>query len=83
MLEEFQHPQVGDTIGFGANTMRIERAEPEHQHGGTTRLISRNRFRIPTLAGRLSMLPMEPASLVMERRMLAGIRERTERLAAS
>jgi hypothetical protein len=27
------------------------------------------------------MLPMEPASLVMERRMLDGIRERAERLA--
>ena len=34
--------------------------------GGPTRLISRNRFRLPTLAARLGMLPMEPASLVME-----------------
>lgn len=46
-----------------------------------TRLISRNRFRLPTLAGRIGMLPMEPASLVMERKMLLGIKERAERLA--
>jgi hypothetical protein len=29
------------------------------------------------------MLPMEPASLVMERKMLHGIKERAERLAAT
>jgi hypothetical protein len=29
------------------------------------------------------MLPMEPASLVMERKMLHGIKERAERLARS
>jgi hypothetical protein len=28
------------------------------------------------------MLPLEPASLVMERKMLLGIKERAERLAA-
>ena len=47
---------------------------------GITRLISRNRFRLPTLAARLGMLPMEPGSLIMERRMLRGIKERAERL---
>jgi hypothetical protein len=52
------------------------------EQGGRTRLISRNRFRLPTLAARLGMLPMEPASLVMERRMLRGIRQRAERLAS-
>jgi len=46
-----------------------------------TRLLSRNRFRLPTLASRLAMLPVEPGSLVMERKMLLGIRERAERLA--
>ena len=50
------------------------------ESGGTTRLISRNRFRLPTLAARLGMLPMEPGSLIMERRMLRGIMERAERL---
>lgn len=50
--------------------------------GDKTRLISRNRFHLPTLAGRISMLPMEPASLVMERKMLHGIKERAERLAS-
>ena len=52
-------------------------------HDGTTRLISRNRFRLPTLGARIAMLPMEPGSLVMERKMLLGIKERAERLAAS
>src|SRR5215213_4439002 len=67
VLPEFQHPQVGDTIAFGANTMRFERVEPERviawrsqdgnwvwtfvldEAGGTTRLVSRNRFRLPSL----------------------------------
>jgi hypothetical protein len=53
------------------------------EHDGTTRLISRNRFRLPTRAARIGMLPMEPVSLVMERRMLRGIRERAERLASA
>jgi hypothetical protein len=101
VLPEFQHPSVGDTFGYGANVMRLERVEPEHilawraQHGnwvwafvlderdGTTRLISRNRFRLPRLIDRLGMLPLEPGSLVMEHRMLRGIKERAERLAAA
>lgn len=51
------------------------------QRDGATRLISRNRFRLPTLSARLGMIPIEPASLVMERKMLRGIKERAERLA--
>ncbi len=51
-------------------------------HNGSTRLISRNRFRLPTLAARVGMVPTEPASLVMERKMLRGIKQRAERLAA-
>jgi hypothetical protein len=47
---------------------------------GTTRLISRNRFRLPTVTARIGMLPMEPGSLIMERKMLRGIKERAERL---
>ncbi len=98
VLPEFQHPKVGDTIGFGSNRMRLERVEPRRAmawrsedgnwvwtfvlegHNGTTRLISRNRFRLPNLAARLGMLPMEPGSLIMERKMLLGIKERAERL---
>jgi hypothetical protein len=101
VLPEFQHPEVGDTIGYGRNRMRVERVEPERvlawrsedgnwvwtfvlePRDGGTRLISRNRFRLPTLGARLGMLPMEPASLVMERKMLGGIKERAERLARS
>jgi len=50
-------------------------------HHGQTRLISRNRFRLPSLTARIGMIPMEPASLVMERKMLDGIKRRAERLA--
>ena len=99
VLPDFQHPEIGDTIGFGSNRMRIARIEPQHvlawrsedgnwvwtfvltELDGATRLISRNRFRLPTLAARIGMLPMEPGSLVMERKMLRGIKERAERLA--
>ena len=101
VLPEFQHPEIGDTIGLGANRMRIELVDPRRalawrsedgnwvwmfvleDRGGTTRLISRNRFRLPTLASRIGMLPMEPASLLMERRMLYGIKQRAERLASA
>jgi hypothetical protein len=98
ILPEFQHPEAGETIGYGANRMRLERVEPERvlawrsedgnwvwtfvlgEHNGNTRLISRNRFRLPTLAARVGMLPMEPGSLVMERKMLRGIKQRAENL---
>jgi hypothetical protein len=100
VLTEFQHPEIGDTIGLGANRMRLERAEPERvlawrsedgnwvwtfvlsQSDGTTRLISRNRFRLPRLVDRIGMVPMEPGSLLMERKMLRGIKQRAEQLAA-
>ena len=49
---------------------------------GKTRLISRNRFRLPRLKDKIGMIPMEPASLVMERKMLYGIKQRAEKLAA-
>jgi hypothetical protein len=100
VLPEFQHPQVGDTIGYGSNRMRVERVEPQHvlawrsedgnwvwtfaleERGASTWLVSRNRFRLPTLPSRLGMLLMEPASLVMERKMLQGIKKRAEALAS-
>lgn len=100
VLPEFQHPQVGDTIGFGSNQMRVERVEPQRvlswrsqdgnwvwtfvlaERDDRTRLISRNRFRLPTLGARIGMLPMEPGSLVMERKMLRGIKQRAERMAS-
>jgi len=52
--------------------------------GGTTRLVSRNRIRDPrpgVVTSAFSMYVMEPGSLVMERKMLLGIKERAERLA--
>ena len=100
VLPDYQHPQVGDTLGYGKNRMRFERVEPRRvlatrsedgnwvwsfvleDQDGKTRLISRNRFRLPSLTARIGMLPMEPASLVMERKMLHGIKQRAERLAA-
>jgi hypothetical protein len=101
VLDEFQHPQLGDAIGLGANKMRVARVEPQRvlawrsedrnwvwtfvltEQEGHTRLISRNRFRLPSIAARAAMLPMEPASLLMERKMLRGIRWRAEALAHS
>jgi hypothetical protein len=52
------------------------------EQDGRTRLISRNRFRLPTLKDKIGMIPMELASLLMERKMLRGIKRRAERLAA-
>lgn len=101
VLPEFQHPTVGDTIGYGTNRMRLERIDPEvvlalrsedgnwvwsfvlRQKDGVTRLISRNRFRLPTLPARIGMIPMEPGSLVMERKVLLGVKQRAERLAST
>ena len=75
VLPEFQDPQIGDIIGFGANRMRLERVDRDHclawrsedgnwvwafvldERGGRTRLISRNRFRLPTLAARIGTAP--------------------------
>ena len=54
--------------------------------GGSTRLISRNRIATSALApaGRLFYTVfMEPGSLVMERKMLVGIKQRAERAAAA
>lgn len=100
VLDDFQHPRLGERIGLGSNEMVVAVLEPERAFGwlsadgnwlwtfvlapapGGTRLISRNSYRLPTPAARIGMIPMEPGSLVMERRMLAGIRERAERLAA-
>jgi hypothetical protein len=47
---------------------------------GSTRLISRNRIamRGSSAGQRLGMLVMEPGSLVMERKMLLGIKQRAE-----
>jgi hypothetical protein len=101
VLPEFQHPEIGDTLGFGSSRMRLDRVDSgrvlawrsedgnwvwtfvlESRSGGT-RLISRNRFRRSTLVARMAMLPMEPGSLVMERKMLRGIKQRAERLSTS
>jgi hypothetical protein len=51
---------------------------------GQTRLISRNRIVTPGAPPPVclfNLLVMEPGSLIMERKMLLGIKERAERLA--
>ena len=51
---------------------------------GATRLVSRNRIATPgasPVTRLFNLLVMEPGSLVMERKMLLGIKERAERLA--
>jgi hypothetical protein len=53
-----------------------------NERDGRTRLLSRNRFRLPRLRDRIGMFPMEPGSLVMERKMLHGIKQRAEKLAS-
>ena len=101
VLPEFQHPALGDAIGYGTNRMRVELIDPERafawrsedgnwvwsfvlrEEQSVTRLISRNRFRLPTLVARVGMQFMEPASLVMERKMLLGIKQRAEGHAAA
>jgi hypothetical protein len=52
------------------------------EEGGWTRLLSRNRIRLGgSLRGKFALALMEPGSLVLERKMLQGIRTRAERLA--
>jgi len=54
--------------------------------GGATRLISRNRIAtaaLPPAARLFYTVFMEPGSLVMERKMLLGIKQRAERAAAA
>ena len=53
---------------------------------GATRLLSRNRIATPgasALTRLFNLLFMEPGSLVMERKMLLGIKERAERVSAA
>jgi hypothetical protein len=54
----------------------------QEQGDRKTRLISRNRFRLAGLKEKLGMIPMEPGSLIMERKMLRGIKQRAERATA-
>jgi hypothetical protein len=100
VLPEYQHPQIGEGFGYGANKMSFRIVDPEHvlatqsddgnwvwsfileERDRSTRLISRNRFRLPRLRDRIGMIPMEPGSLVMERKMLSGIKQRAENLAS-
>ena len=56
---------------------------PDGKH---TRLVSRNRIKTPGAAAPVRLgytVVMEPGSLVMERKMLLGIKHRAERLAAA
>jgi hypothetical protein len=53
--------------------------DPSDPDGAVTRLISRNRIQTPRrglVSSAMSLYLMEPGSLIMERKMLLGIRER-------
>ena len=99
VLEEFQHPELGDAIGFGANKMEIcsarsaaldglaldrrqlglvlqpDRGQPAAR-ASSVAIVSGCRG-WPTRSG---WSPMVPGSLVMERKMLLGIKQRAESL---
>jgi hypothetical protein len=74
---EFQHPEVGDVIELGSKRMRLEQVEP--RHALAWRSEDGNWVWTFVLVNRgIAMLPMEPASLVMERRMLREIKRLSE-----
>jgi hypothetical protein len=55
-----------------------------YREGEVTRLVSRNRIAAPgasLLTRSFNLLLLEPGSLIMERKMLLGIKERAEGLA--
>jgi hypothetical protein len=65
----------------GANWIWSFNLEPEN---GSARLVSRNRIATPNASAAkraVNALLMEPGSLVMERKMLKGIKQRAEKLA--
>jgi hypothetical protein len=81
VLSQFQGLRVGDVLPMGANRpgMRIEVLDRDR-----AMVSRRNRIGMPgasRLARAFNVLVMEPGSLVMERRMLLGIKERAERQA--
>ena len=95
---DYQDPKMGDTIGNGRNTMRIERVSRSACSPGAPRTATGSGHPCSSLgwldaadqpqplganlAARVGMVAVEPASLVMERKMLRGIKERAERLAS-
>ena len=82
MRVEVLQPERVFTIRLGdGNWVWIFALFPED---GVTRLVSRNRITSPgasAFSRLVTMMVMEPGSLVMERKMLLGIKERAERLA--
>jgi hypothetical protein len=82
MRVEVLEPERALTVRFeDGNWVWIFALLPD---GGRTRLVSRNRIALPGArppTRLFYMLVMEPGSLVMERKMLLGIKERAERLA--
>jgi hypothetical protein len=95
ILPEFQQLEVGEFFrlnrrGQGLRVRLVLQWEPANStwefglypNGSGTRLVSRNRIPSSGLFFRPAMvLFMEPGSLVMERKMLQGIKERAERQA--
>ena len=83
MRVEVFEPERALSLRFEDQQLGVDvRAVPAD---GRTRLLSRNRIATPhasALTRLVGLLVMEPGSLVMERKMLLGIKERAQRLAA-
>ena len=95
VLPEYQHPQVGDTLGYGKNRMRSERVEPEQvlatrsEDGNWVWSFILQRARRKDTTDQPKPLPASvtdredrhasdgAGSLVMERKMLHGIKQRS------
>ncbi len=70
-------------LAFRSEDRRWVWAFALYPQGGTTRLVSRNRIAAPDaspVTRLVNLLVLEPGSLVMERKMLLGIKQRAERL---
>ena len=77
-MNRLRQAAAGAALAAGLGSL----AYPLFFRRGQTRLISRNRIAAPgALPGRLFyLLAMEPGSLIMERKMLLGIKQRAEDL---
>ena len=78
-MNRLRQAAAGAALAAGLGSL----AYPLFFRRGQTRLISRNRIATPDagLPARLfNLLVMEPGSLIMERKMLLGIKQRAEDL---
>lgn len=77
-----EHVEPRQALAFRSESGNWVWAFVLREQNGGTRLISRNRFRAEGLLDQLVLELMITGSLIMERKMLQGIKERAERLQA-